>query len=192
MDNLEAFIFNSSTHWFAIRKIDDIWFNLNSTNSVPGPEIISDFYLSAFIQGTEDIGYTNFLVKSLPPLNDVKSYISLQPYQRLVPIDDVIKVRDSKKASKDGKEDSAKDDGNKFKAFAGKGYTIEEGNGGGENEFDGDDEMKQVYEMSMNEYLSGVVLPEEPKGDEDVFNVLLKYNDITLNRLFKPDNTINV
>ena len=44
-DSLEAFIFNSSTHWFAIRKIENIWFNLNSTNSIPGPQIISDFYL---------------------------------------------------------------------------------------------------------------------------------------------------
>ena len=45
MDNLNAFIFNSSTHWFAIRKIDGVWFNLNSTNPGPGPQFISDFYL---------------------------------------------------------------------------------------------------------------------------------------------------
>jgi len=44
-DTLDAFIFNSTTHWFAIRKIDNVWFNLNSCNSLPGPQIISDFYL---------------------------------------------------------------------------------------------------------------------------------------------------
>ena len=32
MEDLEAFIFNSIDHWFTIRKIDKIWFNLNSTN----------------------------------------------------------------------------------------------------------------------------------------------------------------
>ena len=31
--NFEALIFNSSVHWFAIRKIEVIWFNLNSMNS---------------------------------------------------------------------------------------------------------------------------------------------------------------
>ena len=75
MDKVEAFIFNSSTHWFAIRKIVGIWFNLNSTNSNPGPEIMSDFLLSAFIMGSEQEGYTNFLVKNLPKLKDLDAYI---------------------------------------------------------------------------------------------------------------------
>ena len=64
-NTVETLIFNSSTHWFSIRKINGIWFNLNSTNELPGPEIISDFYLSAFIQGAEDVGYTNFLITNL-------------------------------------------------------------------------------------------------------------------------------
>jgi hypothetical protein len=188
MDKLDAFIFNSSTHWFAIRKIDGIWFNLNSTNSLPGPEIISDFYLSAFIQGTEDIGYTNFLVKNLPPLMSVSSYTNLQPYQRLVSIDDIVKVRESKKA-KDDKE--TKEDSNKFKAFTGKGYSMEE-NIPEANAFEGDDEMKKAYEMSMLEYFDTIILPPEPKDNEEFMNVILKYNDITLNRRFSPHNTINV
>ena len=40
----QAFICNSSSHWFSIRKIRNVWYNLNSTNR-GGPEIISDFYL---------------------------------------------------------------------------------------------------------------------------------------------------
>lgn len=98
MDSLEAFIFNSSTHWFAIRKIDNIWFNLNSTNPNPGPQIISDFYLSAFIKGTEELGYTNFLVKNLPELNPLDSlvYKNLQPYQKLVSIEDILKNKPKK------------------------------------------------------------------------------------------------
>ena len=42
---LEAFIFNSSTHWYSMRKIENVWFDLNSTNPLPGPKIISEFYL---------------------------------------------------------------------------------------------------------------------------------------------------
>ena len=39
-----GFICNSSSHWFSIRKIKNVWYNLNSTNK-EGPEIVSDFYL---------------------------------------------------------------------------------------------------------------------------------------------------
>ena len=57
----KRFICNSEKHWFSIRKINKIWYNLNSTNSYP--EIISDFYLSAFLQNIKENGYTIFLVK---------------------------------------------------------------------------------------------------------------------------------
>jgi ataxin-3 len=98
IDDLEAFIFNSSTHWFSIRKIEGVWFNLNSTNSFPGPQIISDFYLSAFIKGTEELGYTNFLIKNLPPLAEIDSetYKNLQSFQKLVKIDDIVKNKPKK------------------------------------------------------------------------------------------------
>ena len=109
-NNVEALIFNSSTHWYAIRKINGIWFNLNSTNSLPGPEIISDFYLSAFIQGAEDIGYTNFLITNLPNLPDLNSemYRHLQPYQRLVKIEDIIEAKDLRIAQKKEREEEKK------------------------------------------------------------------------------------
>jgi len=35
-------------------------FNLNSTNEF-GPEMISDFYLSAFLQSVKEAGYTIFV-----------------------------------------------------------------------------------------------------------------------------------
>jgi Ataxin-3 len=28
----QGFICNSSDHWFSLRKIDGVWYNLNSTN----------------------------------------------------------------------------------------------------------------------------------------------------------------
>ncbi len=193
-EDIEAFIFNSSTHWFAIRRIDGIWFNLNSTNSFPGPEIISDFYLSAFIQGTEDIGYSNFMIRNLPPLNDLKSniYQNLQPYQKLVTIDEVIKAKESKKVKKDDekKEEKTEDD-NKFKPFTGKGYQMSETKNTKNELLNGDEEMKQAYELSLMEYLNELeaILPKEP---QDGYNIVLKYNDSMFSRKFDEDNRIYV
>ena len=145
MDSIEALIFNSSTHWYAIRRIDKIWFNLNSTNALPGPEIISDFYLSAYIKGSEQIGYTNFLVKNLPKLLplDAMIYSNLQPLQKLVSIEEIVNAKlennerlrkiekDKKKGGKIGtnsgeEKKEEEEDKNKFKAFTGKGIQMEE------------------------------------------------------------------
>ena len=200
LDNIEAFIFNSSTHWFAIRKIDNIWFNLNSTNAFPGPEIISDFYLSAFLQGTEDIGYTNFLVKRVPILSDVNSgiYKNLQPYQRLVSLEDIIKARDSKKQKDVKKEDEKKEEEKKFISFTGKGVKLS----GEESEskhkipshFD-DEEMKQAYELSLDEYVKDLMiqLPQEPNENETIAHtIMFKYTDQSFTRRFLPTDKIYV
>lgn len=48
MINEQGFICNSHQHWFSIRKVHGVWYNMNSC-SVYGPESISDFYLSAFL-----------------------------------------------------------------------------------------------------------------------------------------------
>ena len=202
MDLIEAFIFNSSTHWFAIRKIDNVWFNLNSTNAFPGPEVISDFYLSAFIQGTEDIGYTNFLVKKLPPMQPVNSeiYKNLQNYQRLVTLEDIIKVRDAKKNKDLPKENSApKEEEKKFNAFSGKGVTLCDSEVKTKLQTDAsqfeDDEMKQAYEMSLDEYVKEVFsnLPKEPvEGDNEAYNIILKYSDKTFSRRFRCSDMIYV
>ena len=49
-----------------MRKVDGIWYNLDSTNSY-GPEIISDFYLCAFVKGVMDNGYSVFAVRGTYP-----------------------------------------------------------------------------------------------------------------------------
>ena len=69
MSKESGFICNSSSHWFSIRKINNIWYNLNSTNR-QGPEIISDFYLSAFLYSVKEGGYSIFVVKGEFPKND--------------------------------------------------------------------------------------------------------------------------
>jgi len=106
MDILEAFIFNSIDHWFTIRKIDGVWFNLNSTNENPGPQIISEFYLSAFLKGTEDLGYTNFLVKNLYPLTDLNDeiYKDLKFPAKLVKIEDLVNNKVNKINMGDGSQ----------------------------------------------------------------------------------------
>ncbi len=107
MDKLEAFIFNSIDHWFVIRKIDNIWFNLNSTNPLPGPQIISEFYLSAFLKGTEDLGYSNFIVNNLPPLKDFSDpiYNNLPNECRIVSIKTILDTKVNKINIGDGNQE---------------------------------------------------------------------------------------
>jgi ataxin-3 len=64
----QGFICHSVDHWLAIRKINGVWYNLNSTNMIPpgasGPQYISNFYLSAFLDATVQKGYTIFVIRT--------------------------------------------------------------------------------------------------------------------------------
>jgi ataxin-3 len=63
---IEGFICNKSEHWFAIRKINGRFWNLNSTQD--RPVLISHFRLAAEIQGLQNSGYSVFCVPTgLPP-----------------------------------------------------------------------------------------------------------------------------
>ena len=194
-EKVEALIFNSGTHWYAIRKIDNVWFNLNSTNSYPGPEIISDFYLSAFIQGAEDIGYSNFLVTNLPKLPDIHSttYAHLQDYQRLVKYEDIIKARDSKKQKKQEekkKEEKEKEeDSKKFKAFQGQGFIIDDFEGVNYIPVFEDEDMKQAYELSIIEY-SEKIKKELPPSPQDGWTINIRYNQTLYTRVWNPTDKI--
>ena len=189
--NFDALIFNSSVHWFAIRKIEGIWFNLNSMNSYPGPEIISEFYLSAFIQGTEDAGYTNFLVTNLPKLPDLNSeiYDNLLPYQNLVKYEDIINA----KKSKNGENVEEEEDKNKFKAFTGKGYVIDSQYTNDikkiNNYEDEDEEMKQAYQLSLIEY-SEQLKKEIPPEPNEGYSISINYNGKIFARKFNSTDKI--
>lgn len=64
--DIEGFICNRESHWFAIRKINARFWNLNSTKE--RPEIISHFRLAAEIQSLQESGYSVFCVlDELPP-----------------------------------------------------------------------------------------------------------------------------
>eukprot|EP01122_Echinamoeba_exundans_P004972 TRINITY_DN1516_c0_g2_i1.p1 TRINITY_DN1516_c0_g2~~TRINITY_DN1516_c0_g2_i1.p1 ORF type:complete len:362 (+),score=51.88 TRINITY_DN1516_c0_g2_i1:777-1862(+) len=66
----EAFVCNLQSHWFAIRKIDGKWYNLNSLNK--RPEFLGDVYLSAFLKQLELEGYSIFITRGTfpPPQKD--------------------------------------------------------------------------------------------------------------------------
>ena len=64
--NIDGFICNKSSHWFAIRKINGRYWNLNSTNE--RPVLISHFNLAKEVEGLIEKGYSVFcVVESLPP-----------------------------------------------------------------------------------------------------------------------------
>jgi ataxin-3 len=56
----DGFICNKQSHWFAIRKINDRFWNLNST--LERPELISHFRLAAEIEALQRDGYSVFCV----------------------------------------------------------------------------------------------------------------------------------
>lgn len=57
-----AFVCHSDNHWFALRKVNEIWFNLNSTN-INGPQIISSFYLSVLFETLLTDKFLIFVIK---------------------------------------------------------------------------------------------------------------------------------
>lgn len=66
----DAYLFNLQQHWFAIRRLPTRagprWFNLDSM--VDRPELIGDFFLSAFLSQMKAEGYSIFAVTGrLPP-----------------------------------------------------------------------------------------------------------------------------
>lgn len=66
VSEMEGFICNRHEHWFAIRKINGNFWNLNST--LDRPEIISHFRLAKEILAFQSDGYSVFCVaRGLPP-----------------------------------------------------------------------------------------------------------------------------
>jgi len=61
----EAFLCQSRDHWFAIRKVAEEWWNLNSTRKRPAK--VSPFYLAAWLAQLETEGNTIFLVLGALP-----------------------------------------------------------------------------------------------------------------------------
>jgi len=61
-----GFVCHLHDHWFAIRRIEDEWYNLNSSFNYP--QKLSQFYLSAFLDSLMKGGYSIFVARGdFPP-----------------------------------------------------------------------------------------------------------------------------
>ncbi|KAK6183713.1 hypothetical protein SNE40_011140 [Patella caerulea] len=76
-NNERAFICNFQQHWFAVRKLGDQWFNLNSL--LTGPELISDTYLSLFLTQLQQEGYSIFIIKGRIPDCEADQLLKIVP-----------------------------------------------------------------------------------------------------------------
>lgn len=56
-----AFICHLQDHWFCIRKVNGEWYNFDSL--LAGPEHLSKFYLSAYLDSLKGFGWSIFLVR---------------------------------------------------------------------------------------------------------------------------------
>ena len=171
--NIDAFIFNSFTHWFTFRKIEGIWFNLNSTNSYPGPEIISEHQLSSFLQTNHNIGCTNFIITNVPKLPDINSslYKHLQPHQYLVPFENI------KKANQFPPKTSLHYDNNHMQISNNSDFI--------ENE-----DTMLACQLSVAEYVEQIKreIPPEPRGNG--FIVSIKFNNEVFTRKWNGNDKI--
>lgn len=77
----EAFLCQSSDHWFAIRKVSEDFWNLNSTRKRPAK--VSPFYLAAWLAQLQAEGNTIFLVLgSLPtPTQPLDAELGTEKHQ---------------------------------------------------------------------------------------------------------------
>lgn len=62
-----GYILNHADHWFAIRKVNGVWYNLDSVK--PAPSVLTQFYLNTFLLTLKDEGYTIFVVR--PEVGDL-------------------------------------------------------------------------------------------------------------------------
>ena len=142
--NIDGFICNRAAHWFAIRKINDRFYNLNST--LERPEIISHFKLAAEIQALQDAGYSVFCVlDSLPPPCSSTAMMDLGLPQYWWKEEDLSSGKSNAMTRAD---DPWKD--------VGSGRRLDgkrSGGGGGGGEMGGNNDNKPVSQMTEEEML---------------------------------------
>jgi len=159
-----GFICNSSAHWLTIRKINGKWYNLNSTNR-EGPEMISDFYLSAFLNSVRENGYIIFVVQGEYPQYDRSFFGETLAHQRWFTenqCEEMNKInlkRKNYKLNIGGTDERDLEEAlqNSLKEAGGKGYQ--------NNDNDDDD----AYERAIQESMKDNDRMEEEEEDENKF-----------------------
>ena len=71
-----GFIVNHASHWFAIRRVNGNWWNLNSFNDKPTK--ISNFYLSAFLAQLVSDGYYVYIARGFVGDDNSNQFTSSQ------------------------------------------------------------------------------------------------------------------
>jgi hypothetical protein len=93
-------------------------------------------------------------------------------------------------------EDKKKEEENKFKPFTGKGVVLDDKlNKNDKNEFEGDQDMKQAYELSLMEYVKDLEnnLPKEPDAnDGSSYNIAVRLGDNVFARRWNGGDTVLV
>lgn len=144
----KAFIVNRSSHWYAVRKLHSEWYNLNS--SLELPEIISNFYMTAFFSGLKADGYTIF-VASGPGLVDNRDPSSLD-YLPKIPTGVWYEEKQLKSLIENGGSVPSSSEPSvpekKFHAFEGKSYRLD-----GKNEDQEKDLLAQLQGAETDEEL---------------------------------------
>lgn len=63
----QGFIFNRNGHWLSLRRVNEVWYSLDSL--APAPTKLTDIYLAAYIDAMRDAkGYSCFVVRGTFPL----------------------------------------------------------------------------------------------------------------------------
>ena len=87
-----AFICNYQLHWISLRKINGSWIDLNSLGE--GPEIISEFRLSAWISELSYKGFSIFTVRG--DFQEYLEYPLLSPVQMRMSMDHIKNIKHDK------------------------------------------------------------------------------------------------
>lgn len=166
-----AFIVNADQHWFAIRKINGHWWDLNST--LDKPVYISNFYLSALLSQYRAEGCTVFLVagalSSSASKPDPASYSTLsQCYTE----DELLPPAQRKPVSAVSSTLSS------TPAFSGTGRKLGSATSSAIDltvEEEGDEDLKRALEMSMQEqYYKPIEKTDKEKMREQRLKMLQK------------------
>jgi len=102
----EAFLFNLAEHWFAVRKVNGTWYNLDSMKV---PSIIGEFGLSAFITAVVEKGYSIFVIRGFLPQPDPEDVRRCSPHQKYLTNAQIEKMQEEAKV-KDAKDMKAAQD----------------------------------------------------------------------------------
>ena len=89
--NWNAFVLRLRTHWFALRKIYGLWFDLDSKNLLPGPRIFPGFWIVEILNSLRGLGYEIYMVVGNFPTIERDYKIQLRKKQLYFSFNELLK-----------------------------------------------------------------------------------------------------